>query len=457
MAGNRTFRQSMTWLHGWAGLLLGWLLFAIFLTGTLTVFDKEISWWMQPELRDTGVDQPKAVRFAQHWLAREHGEAAVWSIDLPTERSPVLKVSTGEDRHAARLVLDPESEAQVPVRDSVGGNFFFRFHYSLLLPRTLGIWLVGLAAMAMLVALVSGIVIHRHLFRDFFAFRPVGSRRAWLDGHNASAVLLLPFHLMITYTGLVIFFLIYMPAALDALYGGDRMAMQREASPGAPCRTAAAGVVHRPGGGAVRTGHGGVPAGQASGTDECPGRGESPAGQPHRPDQRCGGNLRRGFRQAPAGAAGDASQCPDPAGHGRAAFCAVRWLSDALAVFPLQRGQLRDDRQRPGAVRHPPALQGGRGECRTGLPAPGRVPERRHAGRPHAGLRRAALGRSPAAGGSGRACRLGGAPVLRRLGPGVRPCLVASADDGLARAAVGGCPAVHGAAAARRLQRAVPR
>lgn len=50
----------------------------------------------------------------------------------------------------------------------------------------------------MLVALVSGIVIHRHLFRDFFAFRPVGSRRAWLDGHNASAVLLLPFHLMIT-------------------------------------------------------------------------------------------------------------------------------------------------------------------------------------------------------------------------------------------------------------------
>lgn len=226
MAGNRTFRQSMTWL-------LGWLLFAIFLTGTLTVFDKEISWWMQPELRDTGVDQPKAVRFAQHWLAREHGEAAVWSIDLPTERSPVLKVSTGEDRHAERLVLDPESGVRVAVRDSVGGNFFFRFHYSLHLPRTLGIWLVGLAAMTMLVALVSGIVIHRHLFRDFFAFRPAGSRRAWLDGHNASAVLLLPFHLMITYTGLVIFFLIYMPAALDALYGGDRMAMLREASPGA--------------------------------------------------------------------------------------------------------------------------------------------------------------------------------------------------------------------------------
>ena len=28
------FRQSMAWLHTWSGLLFGWLLFAIFLTGT---------------------------------------------------------------------------------------------------------------------------------------------------------------------------------------------------------------------------------------------------------------------------------------------------------------------------------------------------------------------------------------------------------------------------------------
>ena len=29
------FRQAMAWLHTWAGLIFGWLLFAIFLTGTL--------------------------------------------------------------------------------------------------------------------------------------------------------------------------------------------------------------------------------------------------------------------------------------------------------------------------------------------------------------------------------------------------------------------------------------
>lgn len=247
MPANKSFRQSMGWLHRWAGLLLGWLLFAIFLTGTLTVFDKEITWWMQPELSGQGIDQPQAVRFAQDWLAREHGSAGVWNIDLPTERSPVLKISTGEGRHAERLVLDPQSGAVVPVRDSAGGNFFFRFHYNLHLPRTLGIWVVGVAAMGMLVALVTSLIIHRHLLRDFFAFRPVGGRRAWLDAHNASGVLLLPFHLMITYTGLVIFFMIYMPAAVDALYGGDRMAMFRDSSPGG--RAVAGGQASGHGGG----------------------------------------------------------------------------------------------------------------------------------------------------------------------------------------------------------------
>lgn len=29
------FRQAMAWLHTWTGLIFGWLLFAIFLTGTL--------------------------------------------------------------------------------------------------------------------------------------------------------------------------------------------------------------------------------------------------------------------------------------------------------------------------------------------------------------------------------------------------------------------------------------
>ena len=44
------FRQSMAWLHTWSGLLLCWLLFFIFVTGSLGYFDNAIDRWMKPEL-----------------------------------------------------------------------------------------------------------------------------------------------------------------------------------------------------------------------------------------------------------------------------------------------------------------------------------------------------------------------------------------------------------------------
>lgn len=231
MKGSLT--QSMSWLHTWCGLLLGWVLFAIFLTGTLAVFDKEISWWMQPELVDRAQPASEAANLAQRWLATHHPGESNWNISLPSERSPALGVSVGERRRGGEGTthLDPLTGDVLEPRETVGGGFFFRFHFTLNLPRLLGVWVVGFAAMAMLVALISGIIIHKKIFKEFFTFRPAKGQRSWLDAHNASAVLLLPFHLMITYTGLVIFFLIYMPAAVDALYDGDRQAYFSEAQP----------------------------------------------------------------------------------------------------------------------------------------------------------------------------------------------------------------------------------
>ena len=43
-------RQTMSDLHIWTGLLVGWLLYAMFLTGTVAYFRDETSQWMRPEL-----------------------------------------------------------------------------------------------------------------------------------------------------------------------------------------------------------------------------------------------------------------------------------------------------------------------------------------------------------------------------------------------------------------------
>ena len=44
-------RDSLTWLHTWGGVFLGSVLFAVFWMGTLSVFDREIDRWMNPESR----------------------------------------------------------------------------------------------------------------------------------------------------------------------------------------------------------------------------------------------------------------------------------------------------------------------------------------------------------------------------------------------------------------------
>ena len=53
-----TLRRSMSWLHTWAGVVLGSLLFAIFWMGTLSVFDREIDRWMMPATRIAAPAEP---------------------------------------------------------------------------------------------------------------------------------------------------------------------------------------------------------------------------------------------------------------------------------------------------------------------------------------------------------------------------------------------------------------
>jgi uncharacterized iron-regulated membrane protein len=218
------FRQTMAWLHTWGGLIFTWLLFAIFFAGTLSFFRDEISLWMQPELHRVQPGGADGIDHALAALQRRAPDAKTWSITLPGPRDPVVDArwSYGKFDRAAVITLDPHSGAVLQPRDSFGGSFFRSFHFSLM-ARTAGEWIVFFATMMMLIALLSGIVIHKKIFKDFFTFRPGKAKpRAWLDAHNVSGVLALPFHLMITYTGLVTLMYIFMPAGIVVSDGGDK-------------------------------------------------------------------------------------------------------------------------------------------------------------------------------------------------------------------------------------------
>jgi uncharacterized iron-regulated membrane protein len=216
-----SFIQSMDWLHTWGGLLFGWVLFAVFLTGTLTVFDKEITYWMQPELHQIRTPPQPNIDAAAQNLSRLGGNSDHWWIGLPTTRVPVTKIFWKAGDKFEERMIDPASGDVLTIRETRGGDFFYGFHYQLYLGHP-GVWIVGTAAMVMLVALVTGLAIHHRIFKDFFTFRPKSSpHRAWLDLHNVTGVLVLPFHFVITFSGLVIFWQIYVPAGVEIFYAGD--------------------------------------------------------------------------------------------------------------------------------------------------------------------------------------------------------------------------------------------
>jgi uncharacterized iron-regulated membrane protein len=220
------FRQSMAWLHTWTGLLLGWLLFAIFVTGTSSYFQEEITAWMTPEVRSVPADGPESFAAATRWLGREAPGASEWSIYSAGKRAAGLQLYwvNGPDAPAdaptdARL---DGAGRKAEARETRGGAFLYRFHYDLYYINWYWArWIVGIAAMAMLVAIFSGIVTHKKIIADFFLLRLGKGQRSWLDAHNASSVLFLPFILMITYTGLVSLATHYMPWGIAANYANQ--------------------------------------------------------------------------------------------------------------------------------------------------------------------------------------------------------------------------------------------
>ncbi|MES1939694.1 iron-regulated membrane protein [Salinisphaera sp. T5B8] len=232
----------MTWLHTWFGLVLGFVLMACFFFGALSVFDREIDRWSLPDTRFGAQPMPSFDRMLEPVFERLEPHPIDMAAtakrvvgDLPppgtmtleslyaytTHRDPVLRVGgefgipnepldpTDDHLHVhGWATVDPRTGEKLPDDQlKIGSEFFYPMHYSLHLDwKNLGIWIVGLAAFTMLVALVTGVVMHRKIFKEFFTFRPQKrTLRSALDLHNLTGVVALPFHFFFAFTGLVIF------------------------------------------------------------------------------------------------------------------------------------------------------------------------------------------------------------------------------------------------------------
>ncbi len=250
-----SLRMSMGWVHTWMGLVLGFVLMICFFFGALSVFDREIDRWAIPDTRFEPQPMPsfdKVLKPVYQQLRPDPVDMAaterrvVGSIPDPetlkleslfaytTHRDPVLLIGgefaipnepidpTDDHQHVhGRATVNPATgELLNDDALKIGSDWFYPMHFSLNFNwMMLGYWIVGLAALVMLAGLVSGVIIHRKIFREFFTFRPWKNLfRSSLDLHNMTGVVALPFHFFFAFTALVIFASnIYLPVTHTTL------------------------------------------------------------------------------------------------------------------------------------------------------------------------------------------------------------------------------------------------
>ena len=228
-------RRSLAWLHTWTGLLPAWLLYFIFVTGTLGYLNVEIDRWMQPEQTPpiTRADERLLIDQGLARLQQVAPKAERWVVELPSRKNlsgPRISwrlFGTPSNPHGEQgsELLQPAVSVTEPIRHTGGGLELYQMHYRLrYIPVQQAYWLVGLCSMCMLVSLLSGVIIHKRILRDFFCFRPASGVLSWRDAHTALGVFALPFHLMITYSGLVLLMSTYMPWVHDRIYDFDEAA-----------------------------------------------------------------------------------------------------------------------------------------------------------------------------------------------------------------------------------------
>jgi len=250
--------KLMVAVHGWSGILLGLLLYAVVITGMAAVFAVEIGEWSAGHVEtrsafERPIDQPVRALGAST-PEKYHEGVDIFEIgdhnlgvffhhhELDASGAPISRgiyYQLDRDGRVASAREGTDEEVFGPRNDDALSSFLVDTHVRLHVPNPWGLLLTGILGLAMLVAAISGLLIHRHLLKDIFTLRrkahPVLVDR---DRHSVAGSWSLPFAFILAFTGS--FFSFYgtvgVPIVAMSAFGGDQQALSDAVfgNPGAP-------------------------------------------------------------------------------------------------------------------------------------------------------------------------------------------------------------------------------
>ncbi|MFY0640471.1 MAG: PepSY domain-containing protein [Bermanella sp.] len=210
--------------HAWVGILSSILLFIVTFSGIPALFEHELGYWQYPAFgeipEDKSFDLERTIAAANH-IGFEY---ETYFIQLPDEiNNHIMLGHFPEEGEFDIRYLKTGSYGEIESSPSALGQILTHLHTDLYLPRPYGRYLVGLAGMAMLLAIIAGILIHVKWRKEFVMLRPKRSWRLLLtDQHKLLGLWSLPFTFILAFTGTILGLLgIITPILALAAFDGD--------------------------------------------------------------------------------------------------------------------------------------------------------------------------------------------------------------------------------------------
>ncbi len=217
MASPANRAHRILWdVHAWVGVVAGLLLYVMFFTGAFVLFRSELRTWAEPTRQASrqSVEEVVAPLLATN-------DDVAWVFELGDGGTSVIGGQTRAAGARAPFTIDGATGAAEPERTAVE-RILWHLHFLYQLP--FGFYLSGFVGMALVLAVVTGTVIHwRNIPSQLLRFRPTKAAKiVWTDAHKVLGTVGLPFLLIFGLTGAAICLgPLLLEAHAAASFGGD--------------------------------------------------------------------------------------------------------------------------------------------------------------------------------------------------------------------------------------------
>lgn len=194
-SSNRVARSLHA--HLVIALALGGLIYILAVTGTLSVFNRELQRWEQPSVSEMhSISAVSAEVAAKAVFESEAVPSKHLYINFPQTDLPRTVITTDTNAYFANADGSVGEKEHFPWT-----QFLLDLHYYLHLPQVLGLTIVGALGAFLLAMSISGFMAHPRIFRDAFTFRRGEGLLPIADLHNRLSVWTAPFHISNALTG----------------------------------------------------------------------------------------------------------------------------------------------------------------------------------------------------------------------------------------------------------------